>query len=37
MSGTEFIGYGFGAFVVGATLGMTIRAIVEFIAKAIDH
>lgn len=37
MSGTEFLGYGLGAFVVGLTVGMTIRAIVEFIAKAIDH
>lgn len=37
MTGAEFLQYGFGAFVIGATAGMTIRAIVEFIAKAIDH
>jgi len=37
MTGSELLGYGFGAFVIGLAGGLTIRAIVEFIAKAIDH
>jgi len=37
MTGTEFIGYALGAFSVGVGSGMLVRAIVEFIAKAIDQ
>jgi hypothetical protein len=37
MTASELLGYSLGAFVVGLAAGLTIRAIVEFIAKAIDH
>jgi len=37
MTASELLGYSLGAFVIGLSAGLVIRAIVEFIAKAIDH
>jgi len=37
MTGNEFLGYALSAFGIGLASGMVIRAIVEFVAKAIDQ